>query len=88
MKLANQRVRVSEVIYQPGVTRQTYVRPTDQIVVFLDDCRFERVDAATGERIVRERRSGDVLWHSGGENAPALTNIGETAYRTLLIELL
>lgn len=88
MKLANDRVRVTEIVYEPGVARQSYLRPTDQLVVFLEDCRFERIDGETGERVIRERHAGDAVWHSRGEKAPVLTNIGEQPYRTLLIELL
>jgi hypothetical protein len=35
---------------------------------------------------VRERKSGDVIWHDKGEDAPRLTNAGKP-YRTLVIEL-
>lgn len=87
MKFENNNVRVREVVFEPGVPRPSYTRPTDQIVVFLDDCRFERVDAVTGERLLRERKSGEVLWHDRGELAPTLINAGSTPYRTLLIEL-
>lgn len=86
--LENRRTRVSQLVWEPGVPRPSYTRPTDQIVVFLDDCRFERIDAVTGEKILRERKSGDVLWHDKGELAPTLINAGSTTYRTLLIELL
>ena len=55
--------------------------------MFLDDCRYERTDPASGEKTVRERKSGDVIWHSKGEDAPLLVNAGEKAYRTLVIEL-
>ena len=87
MKFEKNNVRVREVVFEPGVPRPSYTRPTDQIVVFLDDCRFERVDAVTGERLLRERKSGEVLWHDKGELAPTLINAGSTPYRTLLIEL-
>ena len=83
----NPRTRVSEVLYQPGVRRESYLRPTDQIVVFLDDCTFDRIDAETGAVVHRARKSGEVLWHAKGEVAPVLVNTGEHAYRTLLIEL-
>jgi hypothetical protein len=86
-KLETVRVRVSEVTYQPGVSRTRYIRPTDQVIVFLDDCKYERVDSKTSEKTVRERKSGDVIWHDRGEDAPQLTNLGTKAYRTLVIEL-
>ena len=46
----------------------------DQVIVFLDDCRYERLDPQTGQKTIRERKSGDVIWHDKGEDAPQLTN--------------
>ena len=83
----NPRARVTEVLYEPGVRREAYVRPTDQLVVFLDDCTFDRIDAVTGQVLRRARKSGEVMWHAQGELAPVLVNVGDRAYRTLLIEL-
>ncbi|MBI3684117.1 MAG: hypothetical protein HY235_27405 [Acidobacteria bacterium] len=88
VKLENAKVRVTEAVYQPGVPRERYIRPTDQVIVFLDDCKYSRIDSQTKERTVRERKSGDVIWHDKGEDAPVLTNLGAKAYRTLVIELL
>jgi hypothetical protein len=85
--LDNARVKVTEVVYQPGVARQRYIRPTDQVIVFLDDSRYERIDSQTKEKTIRERKSGEVIWHNKGEDAPVLTNLGQKPYRTLLIEL-
>lgn len=86
-KLSNPRVKVSEVVYEPGAPRERYIRPTDQLIVFLDDCRYQRVDSVTGEKTVRERKSGEVLWHHKGDDAPVLINLGAKPYRTLVIEL-
>ncbi|MBM3757112.1 MAG: hypothetical protein FJW38_24405 [Acidobacteria bacterium] len=88
VKLENAKVRVKEVLYEPGVPRERYIRPTDQVIVFLDDSKYERIDSATKERTVRERKSGDVIWHDKGEDAPVLKNLGTKPYRTLTIELL
>lgn len=87
VKLDNSRVRVSEVVYDPGVPRNRYIRPTEQVIVFLDDCRYQRVDSKTGEKTVRERKAGDVIYHDRGEDAPVLVNLGTKPYRTLTIEL-
>ncbi|HVW09857.1 MAG TPA: hypothetical protein VHC90_14810 [Bryobacteraceae bacterium] len=87
VKLENARVKVSEIIYTPGAERSRYTRQSDQVIVFLDDCRYERTDSTTQEKTIRERKSGDVIWHSKGEDAPVLRNLGSKAYRTLLIEL-
>jgi hypothetical protein len=87
VKLENKRVRVSEIMYAPGAPRERFIRATDQVIVFLDDCRYERLDSQTKEKTVRERKSGDVIWHDKGEDAPQLTNLGTKPYRTLLVEL-
>jgi hypothetical protein len=87
VSLENARVKVSEVTYMPGVARERYIRPTDQVIVFLDDCKYQRIDSATGEKTVRERKSGEVIWHNKGEDAPVLINLGTKPYRTLTIEL-
>ena len=85
--LENARVRVTEVTYLPGGPRDRYIRPTDQVIVFLEDCRYERIDSKTGEKTVRERKAGEVIWHDRGEDAPVLINVGSKPYRTLTIEL-
>jgi hypothetical protein len=87
IKLENIRVKVSEVVYEPGVPRNRYIRPTDQVIIFLDDCKYQRTDSQTGEKTVRERKSGDVIYHDRGEDAPVLVNLGSKPYRTLTIEL-
>lgn len=86
-QLENERVRVTELVYQPGVPRERYTRPTDQVIVFLDDCKYQRIDSQTGEKTVRERKAGETIWHNQGEDAPVLINLGSKPYRTLVIEL-
>jgi len=85
--LENVRVKVTEVTYDPGVPRDRYIRATDQVIVFLDDCKYERTDSKTGEKTVRQRKSGEVIWHDRGEDAPVLKNLGDKAYRSLMIEI-
>jgi len=87
VKLENDHVRVTEVMYAPGIPRERYIRETNQIIVFLDDCRYQRTDSATKENTIRERKSGDVIWHNKGEDAPVLVNLGTKPYRTLVIAL-
>lgn len=87
IKLENPRVKVSEVVYEPGVPRERYIRPTDQVIVFLDDCRYERTDSENHAKEIRERKSGETIWHNKGEDAPVLRNLGTKPYRTLVIEL-
>ncbi len=87
VKLDNERVHVTEVTSPPGGERERGVRGHDQVIVFLDDCRYERTDPQTGAKTIRERKSGDVIWHSKGEDAPKLVNAGSKPYRTVVIEL-
>ncbi|MCU1326962.1 MAG: hypothetical protein JWN34_2332 [Bryobacterales bacterium] len=85
--LENSRVRATQLDYLPGTPREKSVRAADQVIVFLDDSRYERIDPVTGAKEVRRRKSGDVIWHYKGEIAPVLTNLGRQTYRTLVIEL-
>lgn len=87
VKLENARIRVSEIRYAPNQPRARYTRPTDQAIVFLDDCRYQRTDSQSGAKEIREHKSGDVIWHNKGEDAPVLTNVGTKPYRTLVIEM-
>ena len=85
VKLDNSRVRVSEITAPPGSVRERGVRA--QVIVFLDDCRYERTDPRTGAKSIQERKAGDVIWHTQGEDAPQLVNTGGKVYRTVVIEL-
>lgn len=85
--LENKRVKVVETTYLPGLAREAGVRETDQAIVFLDDCTYERKDPVTGELTIRKRKSGEVIWHDKGEAAPQLTNQGKSPYRTITLEL-
>ena len=85
--LENQRVSVSEVVYEPAVPRSPYIRPTDQLIVFVDECSYERTDTQTKEKTIRKRKQGEIIWHNKGEDAPQLINLGKTPFRTLVIEL-
>src|SRR5258708_23778639 len=85
--LDNKRVRVKEVTYAPGQPRERYTRPTDQVIVFLDESKYERIDSATKAKSIRQRKSGEVIWHDKGEDAPALTNLGAEPYQPLVIEI-
>jgi hypothetical protein len=87
LKLENARVKVTEVTSPPGGVRERGVRGHDQVIVFLDDCRYQRTDPQSGAKTIREHRSGDVIWHAQGEDAPQLVNEGSKPYRTLVIEL-
>ncbi len=85
--LENPRVEVIDRSIPPGGERVPYIRPSDQVIVFLNDAKYERIDAETGEKIVRTRKGGDVIWHDRGENAPKLVNVGSEPFRSLIIQL-
>ena len=87
VKLEKPRVTVTEVTHPAAVPRPPYTRPTDQVIVFLDDCAYDRVDPATGEKRRVTRKSGEVIWHDKGEHAPTLINAGDKPYRTLVVAL-
>jgi hypothetical protein len=85
VKLDNARVTVSESTTPVAGRRESYTRPSDQILVFLDDAQYEAVEA-DGRVSKRSRKSGDIVWHTKGEIAPVLINKGN-AYRNLIIAL-
>jgi hypothetical protein len=87
VKLDNARVLVTEVTSAPGAVRERGVRAHDQVIVFLDDCEYQRTDPKTGAQTIQKRKSGDVIWHTQGEDAPQLVNKGGKPYRTVVIEL-
>jgi hypothetical protein len=48
IKLDNACVRVSEIDYAPNLARPRYTRPTDQVIVFMDECRIKRSTRRAG----------------------------------------
>lgn len=84
VKLDNARVTVSESHTPREGRRESYVRLTDQLIVFLDDAQYEAIE--NGAPRERKRSAGDVVWHAKGEVAPTLLNKG-AAYRNLIIAL-
>ncbi len=85
--LENARVEVIERSIPPGGERVPYVRSSDQVIVFLNDTTYERIDAETGEKIVRSRKGGEVIWHDKDENAPKLVNVDDEPFRSLIIQI-
>ena len=83
--LDNPRVTVTEMTMSPNARREGYKRPTDQIIVFLDTANYEATDAQ-GQKQVKQRKSGEIVWHNKGEDAPLLVNKGKS-YRNLVIAL-
>jgi hypothetical protein len=84
--LENNRVLVSEVVYEKGATRPTHVRQNDQVIVFLNAAEYEVV-YPDGKKETKSRQSGETIWHSRGETAPTLTNTGSGQYRTIVVNL-
>ena len=85
--LENARVEVIERSIPPGEARDPYIRPTDQVIVFLNNVSYDRIDSKTGETISRTRTAGEVIWHSRGEFAPKLVNTGSSPFRSLIVSL-
>ncbi len=85
VKLDNARVAITESLTPAGGRREAYTRPTDQIVVFVDEANYESVEPS-GQATLRHRMPGEIVWHSKGEEAPVLVNKGK-AYRNLVIAL-
>lgn len=85
--LDNAKVKVTQITYPVGAVRERSVRPADEVIVFVDDCRYQRTDPATGEKTIRERKSGDAIWHNKGEAAPLLKSLSSKPYREVVIEL-
>lgn len=85
VKLDNSRVTITESTTPAGGRRETYTRPTDQVIVFIDEAEYEAIDA-TGKATRRHRKPGDIVWHTKGETAPILVNKGKP-YRNLVIAI-
>ncbi|MDQ3009267.1 MAG: hypothetical protein M3X11_00985 [Acidobacteriota bacterium] len=83
--LDNPRVTITEMTMLPDARREGYKRPTDQIIVFLDPANYEATDAQ-GQRQIKQRKSGEIVWHNKGEDASLLVNKGKP-YRNLVIAL-
>lgn len=84
--LDNQRVTVTEMTMTAGARRAPYTRPTDQIIVFLDEADYTATDGA-GQQQVKHRAAGEIVWHNKGEAAPLLVNTGKKPYRNLVVAL-
>lgn len=85
--LNNAKVTVTERIIDVGVGRDPHIRESDQVIVFLNDTAYDRVDAQTGKVERRARKSGEVIWHDKGEHAPKLITRGAQPMRSLVIAL-
>jgi hypothetical protein len=82
--LENKRVQATEWTLAPGAKREAYTRPTDQVIVFLDDASYDAIDAS-GKKEARQRKAGEVIWHNQGEAAPTLVNTGSKPFRNVAI---
>lgn len=87
LRLDNQHLTLTETTFIPGVPVRGSHRSNDQLILFLDDCRYEHVDPVSGVKSIRVRKSGDFIWYERGGEGPVLTNVGSKPYRTLLVEL-
>jgi hypothetical protein len=83
--LEDNKVLVSEVIYEKNARRPPHQRQNDQVIVFLNNAQYEVV-YPDGKKELRDRKAGDVIWHGRGEIAPNLTNTA-SQYRTIVVNL-
>jgi hypothetical protein len=81
--LENNKVLVTEVVYEKNARRPTHQRQNDQVIVFLNNAQYEVV-YPDGKKELRDRKAGDVIWHGRGEIAPNLTNTA-SQYRTIVV---
>jgi len=87
LRMENARIILTETVFNPGVPVRGRRRTTDQLIIFVDNCRYERTDPVSGSKSIRVRKAGDFIWYDKGGASPVLVNLGEAPYRTLLIEL-
>jgi len=83
--LENALVEVTRIEYGEKSVRPPHVRPRNQVIVFIDDARYQ-VSYQNVKTETRNRKSGDIIWHLQGEEAPTLTNLGGK-YRTVVVNL-
>jgi hypothetical protein len=69
----NPRVTVREILLTPGSARAARPRPTDEVVLFPEEAHYQATDA-DGKVSPRDRKPGQVVWHTKGEQAPTLSN--------------
>ena len=55
------------------------------LVEYLDRSDIPYVDGL--EKIIRNRKAGEVIWHQRAERAPKLVNAAKTPFRSLIIAL-
>ena len=87
LRTENDRLVLTEYTFPPGVTIKVKPRATDQLILFLDDCRYERTDPASGLKSLRIRKAGDYIWYDRGGDSASVLNLSSTPFRLMLIEL-
>lgn len=82
----NDRVRVWEIVLQPGASVSWHHHEHDYLVIALQPAD-NRIDAADGGVRHVHETTGGVVFRPAGE-VHMLTNEGSTPYRSRLVELL
>lgn len=85
----NERVRVLEVVWEPGAgVAATRLRGDDigVVGVVIRGGTMEHVQA-NGKKIRRERQSGDVLWERGNAQIEARQNVGPSHINIIQVRL-
>jgi hypothetical protein len=87
LRTDNERLILTEYTFQPGAPVKLKPRIHDQLILFIDDCRYERTDPASGLKSLRIRKAGDFIWYDRGGDSATVLNVGSTPFRFMLIEL-
>lgn len=87
LRADNDRLTLTEYTFQPGVPIKVKPRAHDQLVLFLDDCRYERTDPSSGLKSLRVRKAGEFIWYDRGGDSATVLNVGSAPFRLMLIEL-
>jgi len=83
--LENRRVRVWEMVIEPGETYPLHVHRHPYLSIILEGALVVMTDEAGREERLRVRR-GDVVWRVPPD-AHSVRNVGRTRFRNRLVEL-
>lgn len=83
----NARLILTEYTFQTGVPVKLKPRVHDQLILFIDDCRYERTDPNSGLKSLRVRKAGEFIWYDHGGDSATILNLGPTPFRLMLVEL-
>jgi quercetin dioxygenase-like cupin family protein len=83
--MKNRRVRVWEMVLQPGETYPRHQHRHPYLSIMLEDATVLLTDAQGREERLKVRK-GDVVWRAPPEDH-SVRNVGRTKFRNRLVEL-